>query len=169
MELQGVYREFLFNDLPTGNELRAKLMSNLMGITPSEAIYLLYYLHNALKLDGDLCEFGVAQGATSALIANEISTTAKNLWLFDSFNGLPQPSAKDILLDDIFELDSIDAYKGTMAYPIDSVITRLKAIDFPQSRMKIIPGFIEDTIKSSNLPNMVCFAFVVACQNCCNL
>jgi hypothetical protein len=35
---------------------------------------------------------GIAQCATSALIANEISSSKKNLWLFDSFKGLPKPT-----------------------------------------------------------------------------
>ena len=44
--------------------------------------------------------------------------------------------------------------------PIDSVSAKLKDIDFPQSRTKIIPGFIDETIKSFNLPKKVCFAYV---------
>ncbi len=76
---------------------------------------MVLHLNRALGLDGDVCEFGVAQGATSALIANEIRGTEKDLWLFDSFEGLPKPTDHDILIDDIFNLGSIDRYQGTMA------------------------------------------------------
>jgi O-methyltransferase len=40
--------------------------------------------------------------ATSALLANEIRSTERTLWLFDSFKGLGKPSEKDLLIDDIF-------------------------------------------------------------------
>lgn len=69
-------------------------MAKLLGTQISEAMYILVFLHRSLELDGDVCEFGVAQGATSALLANEIRTTQKNLWLFDSFKGLPKRNGK---------------------------------------------------------------------------
>ena len=73
-------------------------------------------------MSGDICEFGVAQGTTSALMSNEIKgLKERNLWLFDSFEGLPMPTEKDQLKDDIFSLGSIEAYKGTMACGIDQV------------------------------------------------
>lgn len=159
-ELDGAYREFLFKDFPAHDKGRIHLMGKLEGTEPAEALYLLNYLHKSLKLEGDICEFGVANGATSALMAYEIKRTDKCIWLFDSFKGLPAPSKKDVLLNDIYGLGSIDAYEGRMASPIDSVSAKLKDIDFPQSRTKIIQGFINDTIKSSNLPKKVCFAYV---------
>jgi O-methyltransferase len=159
-ELEGAYKELLFDDFPPNDESRILLISKLHGTEPSEALYLVNYLYENLKLEGDVCEFGVAKGATSALIAHEIKKTDKNIWLFDSFKGLPKPSVKDVLLNDIYGLGSIEAYEGTMACPIDGVSARLKDINFPQSRTKIIPGFIEETIKCSNLPNKVCFAYV---------
>ena len=62
-----------------------------------------------------MCEFGVAEGETSAVIANEIAESKKSFHLFDSFEGLPKPTAKDKLKDDLFSLGSIEAYAGTMA------------------------------------------------------
>jgi cephalosporin hydroxylase len=117
-------------------------------------------LNKSLKIEGDVCEFGVAQGATSALLANEIRATEKKLWLFDSFQGLPKPTEKDVLIDDIFNLKSIEDYEGEMSYPIEMVEARLKAISFPSSRVKIVPGFIEETIDSPDLPQKVCFAYL---------
>jgi hypothetical protein len=159
-ELEGAYKEFLFKDLPTNDERRIHLISDLEGTEPSESLYILNYLHKSLKLEGDVCEFGVANGATSALIAYEIKNTDKYIWLFDSFKGLPAPSKKDILINDIYGLGSIEAYEGRMACPIYSVSAKLEAIEFPQSRAKIIPGFIDETIKGYNLPKKVCFAYV---------
>lgn len=160
-ETLGLYKEFLFKELPPLNdEMRITLISKLLGTQVSEAIYILNYLHKSLDLEGDICEFGVAQGATSAFMAYEIYNTDKNIWLFDSFEGLPKPTNKDILKDDIFELGSIEAYEGTMSFKMDTVKKALYYINFPPSRVKIVPGFIEKTIKQPDLPNKVCFSYV---------
>ena len=159
-EIEGLYKEFLFKELPPYDEDRIVLMSKLTGTQISEAIYIMNYLHRCLNLEGDICEFGIALGSTSALMAYEIRKTNKNLWLFDSFKGLPKPSEKDILKDDILNIGSIQAYEGTMLYKIDMVKERLSDISFPSERVKIIPGFIKETINYTNLPNKVCFAYV---------
>jgi O-methyltransferase len=158
-EMEGCFSELVFPELPPCDG-RIELIAKLIGTQVGEAMYILEFLHKSLKLEGDVCEFGVAQGATSALLANEIRTTQKNLWLFDSFKGLPKPTEKDLLINDIFNLGSIEGYEGTMGCSIDEVKSRLKEISFPFSRVRVIPGFIEDTIECAELPNKVCFAYV---------
>lgn len=143
------------------NETRSKLLSRLLGTPPSEAYFIIDAIERTKTLEGDVCEFGVAQGETSALIANEIIPTKKILHLFDSFEGLPKPTDKDSLKDDIFSLGSMDAYTGTMSCPEDMVVSRLKAISFPENRYKIHKGFIERVILNEvNLPEKVSFAYI---------
>ena len=103
----------------------------------------------------------MAQLETSALIANEICQSKKTLHLFDSFEGLPKPTNKDQLKNDIFALGSMDAYTGTMSCPEDMVRSRLKAISFPPERVVIHKGFINKIlVTDSNLPRSVSFAYV---------
>ena len=144
------------------NEVRPKLLARLLGTPPSEAYFIVQALSKCKNVSGDVCEFGVAQGETSALIANEIAQHGnKRLHLFDSFEGLPKPSAKDQLKDDIFSLGNIEAYAGTMNCPEDMVRTRLEAIAFPTTRYIIHKGFIEKSIYNKEaLPKEVCFAYV---------
>src|SRR5215211_1644537 len=52
------------------NAMRPKLLARLMGTLPSEAYFIVQALAKCKALPGDVCEFGVAQGETSALIAN---------------------------------------------------------------------------------------------------
>jgi hypothetical protein len=150
------------NNLISANEMRPKLLARLLGTPPSEAYFIVQALAQCKNINGDICEFGVAQGETSALIANEIALSSnKILHLFDSFEGLPKPSEKDELKDDIFRLGSMEAYAGTMSCPEDMVRARLKAISFPSQRYVIHKGFIEQLIhKDTNLPKEVCFAYV---------
>ena len=121
---------------------------------------MLSRLHLSLSVEGDVCEFGVAQGATSAFLANEIRSTNKNIWLFDSFEGLPRPSEKDRLKDDIAGLGSMEAYEGLMAFDISEVLGRLRGIQFPECRVRIVPGYIDRELLNSSSPGAVCFAYI---------
>lgn len=158
-ELHDALTQYQFPDLPY-TDGRKELLYKLMGTTISEAMWILNALHQSLSLPGDVCEFGVAHGATSALLANEIRSTDKKLWLFDSFEGLPAPTEKDVLIDDIQGLGSMEAYEGVFSYKQDVVMQRLKAIQFPSARIKIVPGFIEETVKTATLPEAVSFAYI---------
>lgn len=158
-DIDACLAELLFSDLPY-NDCRIDLMTKLIGTSVCEALFILSYLHKSLRLNGDVCEFGVAQGATSALLANEIMATDKNIWLFDSFKGLGKPGEKDLLIDDIFELGIIEKYEGTMACGVEQVESRLYDISFPCPRTKIVAGFIEETIHYRELPDKVCFAYI---------
>jgi hypothetical protein len=159
-ELYGCYRDVKFSALPDMDETTLRLLTRLDGTQLSESIYILNALARSRDLPGDVCEFGVAQGYTSALLAYTIHNTNKNLWLFDSFQGLPAPTEKDKLKDDIFNLKSMEAYQGTMSHPPQSVLSNLGHVKFPLERTRIIDGFIEDTITRGKLPAKVSFAYV---------
>ncbi len=88
IDIEELYRTFVFPNLPR-RPGREGLLSDLIGTSISEAIYILESLHAGLQVEGDICEFGVAQGATSKLLASEIMDTDRELYLFDSFEGLP--------------------------------------------------------------------------------
>jgi hypothetical protein len=158
-EIEAATRQCIFPDLPQSPG-RVPLMVNLQGTGLTEAMWVVAYLNRALALEGDICEFGVAQGATSALLANEMRSTSKRLWLFDSFKGLPKPTQQDVLLDDIYSLGSMEKYAGRMVEDQAQVVGRLRQIGFPASRTRIVAGFIEDSIRQPGLPDRVCFAYV---------
>ena len=163
--LTQVYEEKLNNiigaKLIEDDEIRPKLLGRLLGTQPSEAYYIIEALAKTKTIEGDICEFGVAQGCTSTLMANEIKEQDKNLHLFDSFEGLPKPSSKDQLKDDIFSLGSINAYTGTMSFSETMVVSKLKELSFPEKRYIIHKGFIEGLIqKDKKMPKKVSFAYI---------
>jgi O-methyltransferase len=159
LEIEELYRHFLFPDLPR-REGRAELLNDLIGTTVSEAVYIIRFLHEALQVPGDICEFGVAQGATSCILAAEIMSTSRIIWLFDSFEGLPAPGPKDKLINDVLNLGSMRRYKGTMASPETAVLSKLDAIGFPRERTKVRKGWIKETLRSGELPDQIAFAYV---------
>lgn len=139
---------------------RVELLCRLKGTETTEALFLVNWLHQALDGPGDVCEFGVAQGATSALIGNEISDTDRTLWLYDSFQGLSAPHEKDELIDDMFGLGSMDRYEATMAYPKNAVLGRLRSIAFPADRVRVVEGFISPDLPTDLLPETIAFAYL---------
>lgn len=159
-EIYGVYRDLKFNQLDELDSANVDLMYRLDGTTISESLYILNAINKTRLIVGDVCEFGVAQGFTTALLGYNIMHSDKKIWLFDSFKGLPLPSSKDKLIDDIFNLKSMDAYQGTMSHNQDLVLNNLLQVNFPSERICLIPGFIEDSIKKFDFPKQVSFAYV---------
>jgi hypothetical protein len=149
------------DNLIVANEIRPKLLARMLGTSPSEAYFIVHALAKCKDARGDVCEFGVAQGETSALIANEIQSSNKVLHLFDSFKGLSKPTEKDQLKDDIYSLGSVEAYTGTMSCPEEMVLARLRSISFPPQRFIIHKGSIDQVLRDDlNLPKEVSFAYV---------
>ena len=92
-------------------------------------------------------------------MANEISATGRCLWLYDSFAGLPTPTEKDTLINDIFGLGSIERYEGTMACNESEVLSRLEALRFPLDRCKIVKGFFSNAPDTRG-PISISFAYI---------
>ncbi|MCW7546062.1 TylF/MycF family methyltransferase [Aurantimonas litoralis] len=158
-EIEMLLRMVALPDLPE-REGREAQLADLIGTNVCEALYLVDALHKAMKIEGDVCEFGVAQGATSQLIASEILATDRVFWLFDSFEGLPKPTKEDRLIDDIFKLGSMDEYAGTMMSPETEVLGRLAKVGFPRERLCVKKGWVNESIKAPEVPAKVAFAYV---------
>ena len=90
----------------------------------------------------------MAQGKTSALIANEIRHTGKILHLFDLVRDCRRRPKKTCSIDDIFALGKMEAYAGTMREPMAKVLNQLSEISFPQSRYIIHPGYFDAVLKT---------------------
>lgn len=158
-QLLQVLRSYVLPRLELTDDTPA-LVANLLGTNAVEAAYVLQGMQEALGVPGDVCEFGVAQGRTSALIAHQLLGTDRHLWLYDSFEGLPAPTAKDELVDDIFGLGSMDAYTGTMKNPEALVREQLAKVQFPEARTHVVRGWVEETIGQGVGPERVAFAYL---------
>ena len=108
-----------------------------------------------------MCEFGVAQGKTSKLIGYLIKNTQKKFYLYDSFEGLPKPSALDRLKDDIFDLKKIENYQGKMSHKQDEVISELNKIKFDMNNLIINKGFFfKENLFKFKFPKKIAFAYL---------
>jgi hypothetical protein len=158
-ELEGAVRAQYFPDLPARPNRTAQLAA-LLGTGAAEGLFLAGWLARSLAVEGDVCEFGVAQGRTSAFLAGEILGTTRRLWLFDSFEGLSAPTAEDVLLDDIWGLGAVERYAGTMACSPALVERALREAGFPEERVRIVKGVVSRTLAGADVPAAVSFAYV---------
>lgn len=138
---------------------RLSLLHDLIGTSPAEAVFIAIYLHKSLRTLGDVCEFGVAEGATSALLANEIADSDRELWLYDSFAGLPKPTQKDVLINDIWNLGDMMRYEGVFAHDETKVIKRLEQLSPPFRRYHIVKGMFKQGPDVRG-PEKICFAYI---------
>jgi O-methyltransferase len=106
------------------------------------ALYKLSEEINQRSLPGDIVECGVYNGGSAAIMAShcERSPVDRNVWLFDSFEGLPKPTDKDG--------DKAPAYEGWCHGDLSKVKKVLRKLRIPESRIHIIKGWFQDTFPS---------------------
>ncbi len=138
-----------------------EILLDLKGTSLVEGLNIVNSLLSTQELDGDVCEFGVAQGKTSKLIGYIIKNTKKKFYLYDSFEGLPKPSALDKLKDDIFDLKKIENYQGKMSHKQDEVISELNNIKFDMNNLIINKGFFfKENLSMFQFPKKITFAYL---------
>lgn len=137
-------------------------LSRLAGTTLLEAAYILRSIERIKNVSGDWCEYGVAHGKTSALLAQLLirQSHRRMLWLYDSFEGLPRPHEKDILLNDIFCKNSMEAYEGAISIPEHLVRAELESVTSDTSHFRVIKGWITLELLEHQAPGQISFAYL---------
>lgn len=148
-------------DIPADADL-LKRMSRLAGTTFLEASFILKATLDVQNISGDWCEYGVAHGRTSALLASALrfQPAGRRLWLYDSFEGLPAPHTKDILLQDIYKKGSMAAYEGELAFPEALLLKELADTGISPDSYIITKGWISPTTLSEASPQNIAFAYL---------
>lgn len=93
---------------------------------------------------GDVVEFGTAEGKSAAYMA---SLTNKKIWLYDSFEGLPEPDP-DEHADSIF-------VKGAMSIPQEVTLNHFSNNRLPKPTL--VKCWFE-SVKPEDLPEQIAFA-----------
>jgi O-methyltransferase len=123
----------------------------MQQINSKQLAIILRELQKTLNLDGDVVELGCYQGDTSLELAKVLRHTDKKLYLYDSFEGLPEKSNADCSsAGENFQLGELKASKA-------AVTARFKKAGLPLPFIK--KAWFSD-LKTSDLPNKVCFAFL---------
>jgi O-methyltransferase len=135
--------------------LQAKCSEYTM--TSTERLYSIYnsirYL-NGNNVEGAIVECGVWKGGSSmmaALSLKEFKDTSREMWLYDTYEGMSAPTEKDV------------NYRGESSEPewkdsqrsdhnewcyssLDEVKSNLNSTTYPSDKISYIKGKVEDTI-----------------------
>lgn len=137
-------------------------LARLAGATVLEGLHILKSIEATKTVAGDWCEYGVAHGRTSALIAEQLMAGqgARKFWLYDSFEGLPKPHEKDVLIHDIFNKGTMAAYEGEISMPEKYVREELESVSRAPDRFNIVKGWITPELLARHSPDVIAFAFL---------
>ena len=129
-----------------------KLLSE--QVDEKEIAVILRELSKTKEISGDVVEFGCFVSTTSVFLAKEIEkwNTEKMLWLYDSFEGLPEKSREDEnSLGEVFK-------KGELLATKKQLIANLRKSG-ARKMPKITKGWFSELSKEQ-IPNEISFAFL---------
>jgi O-methyltransferase len=94
---KGIKRSDIWKEDAFFVELRYEVMEKTF-LNANKLFMLYQFARGTISLDGDISELGVYKGGTAKLLARVSNKyTTKKVFLFDTFEGLPQPDpTKDI-------------------------------------------------------------------------
>lgn len=111
------------------------------------------------KIPGAIVECGVWRGGSMLTVAHtllRLGATDRDLYLFDTFTGMTPPTERDIHIPQGKHADEFlaAAGPGPMAWArpgrfvatVDDVKEGFAALDYPQDRIHLVPGRVEDTV-----------------------
>jgi len=150
------------------------LIEKLKGTTmvTADRLESLYRsVHSVLNknISGDFVECGVFKGGCCMLMAEVLvkhNINDRDLWLYDTFEGMTQPSDKDkrVGIDsenankkawDRFKKDQKSTHNEWCYGPIQTVKNNLAQTDLNQERLHFIKGRVEDTLPESGMPDKI--------------
>ncbi|HEY4108756.1 TylF/MycF/NovP-related O-methyltransferase [Puia sp.] len=113
------------------------------------------------RIGGDIVECGVWKGGSMLMVARKLARagdTARGLFLFDTYEGMSEPTKEDVsAVDQTKAGDLLDAAERTdgdnvWCYsPIDEVKANLNSSGYPPEKMHFIKGKVEDTLPEPSI------------------
>ena len=107
------------------------------------------------RIPGDILECGVWRGGSMQAVARTLRAlddTSRDLYLFDTFEGMPAPSERDVRTSDertAAELMSEEAQEDSLVWAIASledVQEGMAQTGYPSDRVHYVKGRVEETI-----------------------
>jgi hypothetical protein len=97
-------------------------------------------------IPGSIVECGCARGGSAALMALTLKQLHANreVWLFDTFEGLPAPTANDP------DFEIADAFTGTCVGTIEDVRSLFVALKL-EKNAHFVKGLFQDTLATANV------------------
>ena len=115
------------------------------------------------KIEGDLVECGVWRGGSmlaAALRLQQKKAAERDLWLFDTYEGMPEPTENDYskrsggAKEKFEELKTAEDASDWCRASLEDVQNNIKIANYPVDKIHFIKGKVEDTIPA-NIPEKI--------------
>ena len=126
-----------------------KLLSD--QIDEHELEIILRELEKAISSEGHTVEFGCYVGTTSVPMAKRLAATDKKLYVYDSFEGLPEKTIEDQ------SPAGLQFKSGELAASKKQLIKNFKQADLP---LPVINKGWFSEISNEQVPQSICFAYL---------
>lgn len=120
-------------------------------VSAKETERILELARECLGAEGDYVELGCYKGDTSLLLAEVLKTSGKKLWIYDSFEGLPEKSKEDE------SVLGADFRGGELFVTKREVKERFLRAGLP---VPVIKKAWFSELSSNDLPEKIAFAFL---------
>ena len=120
-------------------------------VSKEETEKIIELAREALEIPGDFVEMGCYKGDTSLVLAEIIRGSGKKLWIYDSFEGLPEKSEMDE------SVLGVNFKKGELSVTKREVKKRFLKAGLPVP--VIAKGWFSE-LAPSDLPKNIAFAFL---------
>ena len=121
---------------------------SLVGVNGLRTTYDCVYSVEENKIPGSIVECGVAQGGSAALMALVAARhgNKREIWLFDSFEGLPQPTDEDFI--DGKTGEHVRELPPGSCLGLQEQVEALlfNKLDLDEQKIKLVKGWFEETI-----------------------
>lgn len=104
-------------------------------------------------IPGDIVECGVWRGGSiqaAARALNALGDTTRDLYLFDTFEGMPPPTDRDQRHDGVSAAELLSTRPRDSnvwaAATLDDVQEGFAAVPYPKERVRFVKGLVEETI-----------------------
>lgn len=116
------------------------------------------------KIPGAFVECGVWKGGSTmaaAITLRNCGDDNRDIYLFDTFEGIPKPDAGDIVFNgesavDIWEAENAKSDRPWLEATLDEVRGNMARTGYDQARFHYVKGLVEDTIPSQ-APEQIAF------------
>lgn len=164
-----IYKEVVRNGYWIGNFLTLKFLNaeqwarvrrvyavmpySLVGAGGLEATDRAAQGVNLAGVEGDFAELGVARGGCASLLgmsAFGAGAPSRKLWLFDSYEGLPEPGERDFVANGDTGDHVRPLPKGSCRGALEEVRwVTLEKFKLPEGRIEFVKGWFENTVPAT--------------------
>ena len=112
----------------------------------------------AQGVPGDLIETGVWRGGATILmraLLKRHGVTDRNVWVADSFEGLPEPDAEKFPLEHkLFHGAAISKTYGRFAVSLEDVQANFRAFSLLDDQVRFLKGWFKDTLPTAPITRL---------------